>query len=97
MNKIKIILGSLFATTLFASCEKVLDTSPKSSITDATAFASADRCALSLNGVYDAAQSSYFVNGTTDRRGYPFGAANIEQGDMRGEDMVNVAAFFQVT
>ena len=37
------------------------------------------------------------MNGTTDRRGYPFGAANIEQGDMRGEDMVNVAAFFQVT
>lgn len=60
-------------------------------------FATADRCALTLNGIYDAAQSTSFVNGTTDKRGYPFGAANIEQGDMRGEDMFNVAAFFQVT
>lgn len=94
--KNKIIIASLFATALM-SCEKVLDTSRHDSITDATAFATADRCALSLNGVYDAAQSTSFVNGTTDRRGYPFGAANIEQGDMRGEDMVNVAAFFQVT
>lgn len=94
--KNKIIFVSLLATVLM-SCEKVLDTSPYGSITDATAFATADRCALSLNGIYDAAQSTSFVNGTTDRRGYPFGAANIEQGDMRGEDMVNIAAFFQVT
>jgi starch-binding outer membrane protein, SusD/RagB family len=93
----KFLIGALAATLAMTSCKKVLDTSPYSSITDATAFATADRCALSLNGVYDAAQSTTFVNGTTDRRGYPFGAANIEQGDMRGEDMVNVAAFFQVT
>ena len=83
--KNKIIIASLLATVLM-SCEKVLDTSPKDSITDATAFASADRCALSLNGVYDAAQSTSFVNGTTDRRGYPFGAANIEQVDNTGTD-----------
>jgi len=94
MNKIIIVL--FFATVCF-SCKKVLDTTPNNNITDATAFATADRCLLSLNGVYDVAQSSYFVNGTTDKRGYPFGAANIEQGDMRGEDMFNVAAFFQVT
>lgn len=94
MNK---IIGLLLFTVAFTSCKKVLETSPYGSITDATAFASADRCLLSLNGIYDAAQSTSFVNGTTDRRGYPFGAANIEQGDMRGEDMVNVAAFFQVT
>lgn len=94
MNK---IIGLLLFATVLSSCKKVLETSPYGSITDATAFASADRCALSLNGVYDAAQSTSFVNGTTDKRGYPFGAANIEQGDMRGEDMVNVAAFFQVT
>ncbi len=92
----KIILVVFFAAALF-SCKKVLDTSPNNNITDATAFATADRCLLSLNGIYDAAQSTTFVNGTTDRRGYPFGAANIEQGDMRGEDMFNVAAFFQVT
>ena len=94
MNKIILVL--FFATVCF-SCKKVLDTSPNNNITDATAFATADRCLLSLNGIYDAAQSTSFVNGTTDKRGYPFGAANIEQGDMRGEDMFNVAAFFQVT
>lgn len=94
MNKIIIVI--FFAAALF-SCKKVLDTTRIDSITDATAFATADRCLLTLNGVYDAAQSTTFVNGTTDRRGYPFGAANIEQGDMRGEDMFNVAAFFQVT
>lgn len=92
----KIVIFLLGATT-FLGCKKVLDTSPYSSITDATAFATAERCKLTLFGIYDAAQSTSFVNGTTDKRGYPFGAANIEQGDMRGEDMVNVAAFFQVT
>ena len=92
----KIIIIMIFTTMLF-SCKKVLDTARLNSITDATAFASADRCALSLNGVYNAAQSSYYVNGTTDKRGYPFGASSIEQGDMRGEDMLNVAAFFQIT
>lgn len=93
----KIITGLLLFATVSTSCKKVLDTTRFDSITDATAFANADRCALTLNGIYDAAQSTSFVNGTTDKRGYPFGAANIEQGDMRGEDMVNVAAFFQVT
>lgn len=91
------LFGILLFAMAFTSCKKVLETSPYGSITDVTAFASAARCALSLNGVYDAAQSTAFVNGTTDKRGYPFGAASIEQGDMRGEDMVNVQAFFQIT
>lgn len=91
----KILIGLLFAP-LFFSCKKVLDTSPYDSITDASAFASLARNLLTLNGIYDAAQSAYYVNNTTDKRGYPFGAASIEQGDARGEDVVNVAAFFQV-
>jgi hypothetical protein len=48
-----------------------------------------------MNGVYDAAQSGFYAGGAV--RGYPFGAANIEQGDMRGEDMLNDALFYQVT
>ncbi|BAV09245.1 outer membrane protein, nutrient binding [Filimonas lacunae] len=52
---------------------------------------------MALNGVYDGAQSSYYTSGTTEVRGYPFGAANIEQGDARGEDVVNIQAFFQIT
>ena len=94
MNKIIVIF---IAFILFNSCQKVLETTPYNSITDASAFATADRCALALNGVYDAAQSSYFVNGKADKRGYPFGSASIEQEDVRGEDMVNMGNFFMIT
>jgi len=54
------------------------------------------RCDLSLIGVYDAAQSGYYTSNDGAKRGYPFGSANIEQGDARGEDVVNVAAFYQI-
>jgi hypothetical protein len=87
----------LFLAPALFSCKKVLETSPNNSITSSSAFSTAARCALVLNGVYDAAQSSYYVTGTTELRGYPFGAASIEQGDVRGEDVVNIAAFFQIT
>ncbi len=66
MNK---ITGILLSAVLLFSCTKVLNTAPYDSITDASAFATADRCALVLNGVYDAAPSSYFVNNNTDKRG----------------------------
>lgn len=94
-NKLLLLFTVLIVISI--GCNKVLDTTRYNAITDASAFATAARCELVMNGIYDAAQSTAFVNGTTDRRGYPFGAANIEQGDMRGEDMFNVAAFFQVT
>ncbi len=95
MKKISIIM--LAAFTLGAiSCKKVLDVSSYTSITDETAFSNADRCLLALNGVYDAAQSGNYQGGT-EKRGYPFGAANIEQGDARGEDVINIASFYQIT
>jgi starch-binding outer membrane protein, SusD/RagB family len=94
MKKLNIYL-LIVAISAF-SCKKVLDVSSYTSITDATAFETADRCLLSLNGVYDAAQSGPYAGGT-ERRGYPFGAANIEQGDARGEDVINIAAFYQIT
>jgi hypothetical protein len=94
----KKIYGFLLASLLLgaASCKKVLDVAPNNSIPFDMAFSSADYCLLSLNGVYDAAQSGLYSGGT-ERRGYPFGAASIEQGDARGEDVINLAAFFQVT
>lgn len=92
----------LFAVAALAltSCEKKLDLAPYNQVTSSTAFESAERCLLALNGVYDAAQSGVYdpLNGTaTSVRGYPFGAAAVEQQDMRGEDMVNVATFFAIT
>jgi hypothetical protein len=94
MKKILLFVGlGIFS----AGCETVLETSPFNSVTDASAFSTADRCLLTLNGVYDAAQGSFYTSGTTENRGYPFGAANIEQGDARGEDVINVQAFYQIT
>lgn len=90
----RILIGAI-PLAMMSSCETALDKSPFNAITDASAFSTADRCLLSLYGVYDAAQSSPYTDGSV--RGYPFGAANIEQGDARGEDVINVAAFFQIT
>jgi hypothetical protein len=95
MNKIK--LGLVLCLSLLFSCKKVLDTAPYSSLTDVSAFTTASKCALVLNGVYDAAQGDFYVTGTTENRGYPFGAANIYQSDSRGEDLVNIQAFLQIT
>ncbi|MEP6726941.1 MAG: RagB/SusD family nutrient uptake outer membrane protein [Bacteroidota bacterium] len=79
----------------FLSCRKTLDVAPYNSFTDATAFTSSARVEAAVNGVYDAAQSGFYAGGAV--RGYPFGAANVEQGDMRGEDMLNDALFYQGT
>lgn len=91
------ILPVLIAGFLLAvSCEKdVTELNPFDRITEAAAFATPERCELSIVGVYDAAQSGFYAGGAV--RGYPFGAANVEQGDMRGEDMLNVAAFYAFT
>ena len=75
-------------------CEKVLDEGPYNAFTDESIFTSLERATLALNGVYDAAQTG---GPTLGGRGYPFGAANVQQGDCRGEDMVNLAAFYQFT
>ncbi|RYE17748.1 MAG: RagB/SusD family nutrient uptake outer membrane protein [Sphingobacteriales bacterium] len=85
---------------LFSACKEKLDLAPFNQIDGSTAYATAERCLLALNGVYDAAQSGVYdpLNGTASSvRGYPFGAAAVEQQDMRGEDMINVATFFAVT
>ncbi|MCM5529509.1 RagB/SusD family nutrient uptake outer membrane protein [Parasegetibacter sp. NRK P23] len=94
-NAIKILASAMVVLGIATGCEKSLDKAPFNAITDDVAFATADRCLLAMNGVYDAAQSSPYTDGSV--RGYPFGAANIEQGDARGEDIINVAAFFQIT
>ncbi len=97
-----LIAPALMAAVLFSSCEKdVLDLQPYSSFSDLSAFTTVERINLAINGVYDAAQSGFYEavpgSGATQVRGYPFGAASIEQGDMRGEDMLNQALFYQIT
>ncbi|MEX1202244.1 MAG: RagB/SusD family nutrient uptake outer membrane protein [Ferruginibacter sp.] len=86
----------LFTTLAVATvgCEKVLDEAPYNAFTDESIFTTPQRAELALNGVYDAAQTG---SPSLGGRGYPFGAANVQQGDCRGEDMVNLAAFYQFT
>lgn len=93
--KYKTLAVVLFVLLGLTSCKKVLDLQPYSSFSDASAFLDADKINLAVSGVYDAAQSGFYLGGAV--RGYPFGAANIEQGDMRGEDMANNALFYQIT
>src|SRR5918993_5617829 len=89
--------GILFIafTLVLSSCKKILDEQPLSSFAETTAFSNPDRVELAMYGVYDAAQSGFYQGNTI--RGYPFGAASLEQGDMRGEDMLNQAQFFAFT
>lgn len=96
MNKFK---SGLFITTLLlllnTSCKKVVDIYPYNSFTDATSFSTPERIESAVNGVYDAAQSGFYAGGAV--RGYPFGAASIEQGEMRGEDMLTFVTFYAIT
>lgn len=97
-NKLRLALMApvLAFSLMLTSCEKeVLELDPFDRITEETAFESPARVELSVAGVYDAAQSGFYAGGAV--RGYPFGAANVEQGDNRGEDVLNLAAFYQIT
>ncbi|MBL7759484.1 MAG: RagB/SusD family nutrient uptake outer membrane protein [Sediminibacterium sp.] len=92
----KLFIATALTTVVLAStgCKKVLDEGPYNAFTDESVFTTPERALLALNGVYDAAQTG---TQTLAGRGYPFGAATIEQGDNRGEDVVNLAAFYQIT
>jgi starch-binding outer membrane protein, SusD/RagB family len=87
-----VALGTVLA--MAASCT-VTDLQPTDSISEELAFQSPEKIEIAVVGVYDGAQSGYYAGGAV--RGYPFGAAHLQQGDMRGEDMVSVAAFYGVT
>jgi starch-binding outer membrane protein, SusD/RagB family len=85
-----------FALVGLYSCNDALDITPYNSLTDATIYDTPDRIELAIAGVYDAAQSGFYPEGLAPR-GYTFGAANIEQDDLRGEDMINMESFYQIT
>ncbi len=95
-GKVAVLTTAL--TFTLSSCEKeTLELSPKSDFSESTAFATPERIELAMAGVYDAAQSGFYAGNNV--RGYPFGAAHVQQGDMRGEDMTLAqgAAFFGIT
>ncbi len=82
---------------LIHSCseEKVLDLEPVNNISNDASYTTPSLIALSVNGMYNAAQIGYY-NGTGGR-GYVWGSAFVQQGDNRGEDVVNLQAFYQFT
>jgi hypothetical protein len=93
----KKILYILFGLGLLFSCtDQAINVDQKDAITYDVAFATPARCELAIVGCYDAAQSGYYP-GNNQRRGYPFGAATVQQGDMKGENMLNIQQFFAVT
>ncbi|GHU80285.1 membrane protein [Bacteroidia bacterium] len=98
-NKIVKYTTGLFisvAALFFTACEKeVVDLEPVDRLSDITAYATPERCELSVVGAYDAIQCGIYNDSYS--RGYPFGAASILQGEMRGEDMINTASFYDIT
>lgn len=90
---------ALFAGLIVAvtSCKKFTDLQPLDALSNTTSFSTPANVALAMSGLYNSAAVGSYNGSTTAGRGYPFGAASIEQGEMRGEDMVNVAAFYQIT
>jgi hypothetical protein len=88
------ILTALSGTLLLTSCE-VNNLDPQTALSETTAFQTPERIALAVAGVYDGGQSGFYAGNAV--RGYTFGAAHIEQGDMRGEDMALAATFYGIT
>ncbi|MDP3644668.1 MAG: RagB/SusD family nutrient uptake outer membrane protein [Bacteroidota bacterium] len=90
----KSIVPVLILGMVFTSCEKNIDLEPFNQVSETAAFQSPALIALTVTGMYQAAQLGFFDGAY---RGYPFGAAFVQQGDNRGEDVVNVATFYQLT
>lgn len=95
MNTYKLGIISLIAGCLTVTSCDVNKLEPQNSLSETTAFQTPERIELAVAGVYDGAQSGFYLAGAV--RGYPFGAAHLEQGDMRGEDMISTQAFYAVT
>jgi hypothetical protein len=94
-SRIIVKASAIAVLILGVSCQDLLDLQTQTALSDDTAFGTPDRVALAVTGVYDAAQSGTYAGGAV--RGYPFGAAHVEQGDARGEDIFNTQAFYLIT
>lgn len=82
------------------SCDedKILNLTPVNNISNDASYASPSLIKLSVVGMYNAAQlGQYNTTNPNGGRGYVWGAAFVQQGDNRGEDVVNLAAFYQFT
>ncbi|QED38810.1 RagB/SusD family nutrient uptake outer membrane protein [Antarcticibacterium arcticum] len=96
MNTVARGVVFVMGISLFTACteENVLELEPFNQVSEDAAFSTPALIELSLTGMYNAAQRGDYVG---QGRGYPFGAASIQQGDNRGEDVVNTQTFYQLT
>lgn len=90
-----VMLMTLITVLSATSCKKYTELNPINSLAENTAFSTPSTIELAMNGVYNTATVGTYNGGAG--RGYPFGGASIEQAEMRGEDMVNLQTFFQIT
>ena len=74
--------------------EAILNLSPINNIPIDEAFSTPSLIESSINGMYNAAALGEYDG---NPRGYVWGAAYVEQGDNRGEDVVNEASFYAFT
>lgn len=100
-NIIKTILLSAVVLGM-SSCteEKILDLKPVNNILSPDAFTTPTLISTYMNGVYNAAAIGQYNAAPTSPnggRGYVWGAAYVEQGEARGEDVVNMATFYELT
>lgn len=100
-NIIKTILLSVVVLGM-SSCteEKILDLKPVNNILSPDAFTTPTLIATYMNGVYNAAAIGQYNAAPTSPnggRGYVWGAAFVEQGEARGEDVVNMQTFYELT
>lgn len=89
-----LLTAAVLATS---SCSKFTELDPINSPSESTAFKSPSSIELAMQGVYEAAAVGSYNGDKASARGYPFGAAAIEQDEMRGEDMLNIAQFYAIT
>jgi len=92
----QLLIPVLVMGLILPSCqeEDVINLLPFNQIDMSVAFSTPSLVELSVIGMYNAAQLGFYA-GTP--RGYPFGAAFVQQGDNRGEDVVNRFAFYAFT
>ncbi|MFB9078640.1 RagB/SusD family nutrient uptake outer membrane protein [Flavobacterium procerum] len=100
-NIIKTILLSAAVLGMSACTEeKIVDLKPINNILSPDAFTTPTLIATYMNGVYNAAavgQYNAIPTSPNGGRGYIWGAAFVQQGETRGEDVVNLQTFYELT
>lgn len=100
-RKVALFLVSAFMMgVVITSCsDDIIELEPYSSVSETSAFSTPSLIETSVNGMYQAAQMGWYNSSLPGGapRGYIWGAAFVQQGDNRGEDVVNIASFYAFT